>query len=320
MKILITGGSGFIGTNLVSHYLGLNQNVLNIDINYPRNAEHAQFWMRVDITDSVALAQAVCDFDPDYCFHLAARTDLKGRSVEDYAANTVGVANIIEALKHCKNLKLVVFASSMLVCKIGYVPAHAQDYCPSTPYGLSKALGEQAVLEYAANSIPWVIVRPTSIWGPWFSSPYRDFFTAIQRGFYFHPGQLRIKRSYGFVLNTIYQLSQVQKNNGGGLVGRVTYLADYDPIELFTWAQLIASCLNSRPIRSLPLFIFKAAALIGDILISLRFDKFPMSSFRLNNMRTEAVFDLFELSQISGRLPYTTKEGVIITSGWLENH
>lgn len=317
MNVLITGGSGFIGTNLVSYYRDLGVNILNIDIRSPRNPEHISFWKRVDINDLGQLSDAVTNFNPDFCFHLAARTDLQGVEIDDYSANIVGVQNVVSVLRLCENLKLAVFASSMLVCKIGFVPEGEDDYCPSTVYGISKARGEEIVRESAADKFPWIIVRPTSIWGPWFSAPYKDFFMAIRRGLYLHPSNCRVKRSYGFVLNTVSQLVQLQVSRGGGLVGETVYLADYDPIELGSWADLIQSSMNARPIRRLPLPFFRSMALVGDFLKLIGYQKFPMSSFRLNNMLTESVVDVSPLNKLTGVLPYSPSDGVRITCDWL---
>lgn len=317
MKVLITGGSGFIGTNLVSHYLMNGAEVINVDTCPPRNKLHLSQWRDLDINSKNSLADLVLKFDPDYCFHLAARTDLQGSSISDYLTNTLGVENIVFALNQCSNLKLAVFASSMLVCKIGYHPKNWEDYCPTTPYGESKVIGEKIVKETDYIKFPWLILRPTSIWGPWFGEPYRNFFTLISKNGYFHPGNLIIRRSYGFVLNTIYQLSKVQQFNGGGLLYKTSYLADYSPIDLLSWATSIQQSMKTRSIKSVPIQVFQAAAKFGDFLKIIGYKEFPMTSFRLNNMLTESVFEMDALQSLTGRLPYSYQDGVRITCDWL---
>ena len=284
-RILVTGGSGFIGTNLVEHYRTRGHHVINLDIVPPRNSDHGALWRRIDLLDRAALMSAVTDADPEIAFHMAARTDLHGKVIEDYPANIEGVANLIQALRGVRVLRLAVFASSMLVCRIGYRPTGELDYCPSTAYGESKVRGEQLVRKEAAGMLRWVIVRPTSIWGPWFSSPYRDFFTAVQRGLYFHPRSYRIRRSYGFVLNNVMQLDRLAAAEGGALVGHAVYLADYEPIDLKQWADTIQRAFGVPPVREAPVTLFRVAAKVGDVLQGFGYKSPPMSS--IDQMRSK---------------------------------
>lgn len=316
-KILVTGGSGFIGTNLVGTLLKQGHVVINIDVVPPRDPSQSGVWRPVDITCRDALIKQVVGFSPEFCFHLAARTDLLGKTLADYSANIEGVRNVIDALKSCPSVRYTVFASSMLVCRIGYNPSTCLDYCPSTVYGQSKVIGEKMVREIGDAHFPWTIVRPTSIWGPWFASPYRDFFTMVERHFYFHPGNVLVQRNYGFVFNTINQLVSLM---GSDLMYfKTSYLADPDPINLKKWADAISMEFHGVKVHRLPLPIFKLLALIGDGLAALGVNKFPMTSFRLNNMLTPALYSVNELSEVSGPPQYSVEEGVKITCQWIRS-
>jgi nucleoside-diphosphate-sugar epimerase len=318
-RVLITGGSGFIGTNLVEHYLGRGDEVINLDVAAPRQPAHATAWRRVDILDAASLQREVSAFDPHVVLHMAARTDLRGASENDYQANTLGVSNLIRALRPLAHLQLAVFASSMLVCRIGYQPRSEDDYTPTTAYGRSKVEGELRVRREAGNALPWIMLRPTSIWGPWFGAPYRDFFEAVQRGWYVHPRGLRVRRNYGFVLNAVYQIERLEVTRASNLVHRTVYLADHRPIELKAWADLIQRELGARPVRQVPLRLFRLAARLGDTLAAVGVDGFPMNSFRLGNLLTESVLDTSAMEDVAGELPYDLQSAVGITCRWMKS-
>lgn len=319
MRILVTGGSGFIGTNLVEEFIRRGDEVLNLDIAPPKNTNHFFCWKKVDILNLIELQNYVVKFDPEVVIHMAARTDLNGTQQADYLVNTVGVSNIISCVRQLKNHRLTIFASSMLVCRIGYKPVAEDDYQPSTEYGLSKANGELRVRQEAGKNFPWVILRPTSIWGPWFSSPYLDFFSAVARGKYFHPLGYRIHRNYGFVLNSVYQIVRIIEVNGSELVGRTVYLADYEPVELKQWACKIQEYLNAVRVREIPFFLLWWAAKVGDLLRWVGVNGFPLNSFRLNNLMTECLVDTNPIFKVSGPVPFNLSEGVAITCGWIQS-
>ncbi len=320
MRVLITGGSGFIGTNLVQYYRNIGADVMNIDIASPRNDQDKHLWSKQDILDDKGLVKQVHQFDPQLVFHLAARTDLNGKHLNDYDANTTGVENIINAVKNLPNLERVIFASSMLVCKLGYMPESDTDYKPTNPYGESKVAGERIVRDKAAEQFDWVIVRPTSIWGPWFDVPYKNFFDAVRKGLYFHPRGKKIQRSYGFVLNAVYELSKLASKDSNNISGETFYLADYEPLSLLSWGRMIQEQSGNRKIREVPLILLQAGASVGEILKLLGYSNPPLSYSRLNNLLTNAVYDLSTTKKVCGKLPYSASDGVKLTMEWIQIH
>jgi nucleoside-diphosphate-sugar epimerase len=317
MRIIVTGGSGFIGTNFVADALQHGHDVVNFDIVPPRNPQQISLWRRVDLLDSFLLESELCRFNPTHILHLAACTDLDESKPDNYAANITGVQNLVSALASLPRLERTIFTSSMLVCRYGYAPVSNSDYCPDTAYGRSKMLGEQIVRAAALIPGSWTITRPTSIWGPWSGPPYREFFERVIAGRYFQPGKLEVPKALGFVGNTSFQLLRLLEGPADSVHRKVFYLLDYERITIREWAVLIQRLSSAPKLKTLPMSLVRTLSRTGDVLKWLGYQHPPLTSFRLRNMVTASYFDTSVLRGIVGPLPYAVDEGVQITIGWL---
>jgi nucleoside-diphosphate-sugar epimerase len=314
VKILITGGSGFIGTNLIS---ALCQNdafdLQNLDINKPIIYEHLKFWQYQNLLELNSLQEKIVNFNPHFIIHLAARTDIYGKSIDDYSTNITGVDNLIHVILKLDSIKLVVFTSSMLVNKPGC--ENNIDFNPyDNAYAKSKVLGENIITNKLTNSnIKFTIVRPTSIWGPYFKEPYKDFFIKVLNKQFFHIGQINCYKTYGYVENVVKQYISIIQLPIELVNQKVFYLGDEEPYVIRVWANEIANELGFK-IKTLPLLLFKVAALIGDLL-SIMHIKFPITSYRLNNLTTN---NLIQINPIINNFNKTSRlEGVRATLNFL---
>lgn len=317
-RILITGGSGFIGTNLV-HLCRTRRSdvVVNLDWRAPQSKEHADAWVKGRLLDRQALVQLFADFRPTQVFHLAARTDLQGASLSDYLDNVEGVRNVVAAVNATESVRRAVFASSRMVCDLGYRPASDTDYRPPNAYGESKVIGEQIVRSDGRPGV-WTLVRPTSIWGPWFDVPYRDFFDSVRRGYFVSVrGHSGVAKSFGYVGNTVHQLVALMSASAAEVAGRTFYLADYSPTPVNQMAECVRVALGAPRIRTVPYSALRVAAVIGDLAKRLGWREPPLTTFRLRNLLTDMVFDLSPLEAVVGPLPYSMAEGVTETVRWM---
>lgn len=315
MKILITGGSGFIGTNVVDYYLARGWEVRNVDVREPKHELARACWVKCDITCEAELMAAVLDYAPDYIIHLAARTDFDGPTVEDYRANTTGVENILKSAAMLDGLKKILITSSMLVCHTGYMPKDQYDYAPTTRYGESKVITEQKVWA-APPACDWAILRPSSMWGPWFGVPYRNFFDVVKAGMYVHAGHSSCTKTYGYVENAVYQIDQILMNPTTDTSNKVFYLGDTPPIFIEEWADQIAAELG-RKIPRVPFFLMRLAAIFGDVLAKVGIH-FPMTSFRLKNMTTDNIVPLDNTNTIAPHPPVDRVTGIKRTLAWMK--
>ena len=111
-KILLTGASGFIGTNLLEDLLAKGYEVKNLDWNEPKIPARKNLWENVNIINYEDFEKAVVGFNPDYIVHLAARTDLDGKTLEDYDQNITGVENLMKIIHKLPNLKKIIITST----------------------------------------------------------------------------------------------------------------------------------------------------------------------------------------------------------------
>lgn len=311
MRIFITGGSGFIGTNLIEYYARQHGTaILNYDWNPPLNPDQTKYWWEDDIMDYRKLRQVMVRFQPDIVIHLAARTDtdiydLDG-DMNEYIQNTEGTRRLLQAIKSIPSIQRVIMTSTQFVCEAGYKPMHDKDYKPFTLYGKSKLISEQLTRE-ANLPCCWTIIRPSTIWGPW-ALRYRDImFKVMKKGLYFHPAKKGVQRSYGYVKNVIHQIDQILKVPAEQVNGETFYVGD-EPIDLLEWVKTISQQLTGNPVRILPTSLVKAIALTGDLASSIGVP-FPLTSTRFNSMTQDYVAPMEKTLKVLGPNPYSMEAG-----------
>jgi nucleoside-diphosphate-sugar epimerase len=324
-KVLITGGSGFIGTNMVERLLSNGTEILSIDKKPPQNNKHYKVHKNIDIRNFEALRKIVSEFSPTQVVHLAARTDLhEKRDLDGYSSNIQGVKNLIEAISHISTIERCIFTSTRKVCQTEYIPKSDTDYCPDTLYGKSKVLGENIVRNSDKIKCVWCIVRPTSIWGPWSilpHIPYGKFFIMIARGQYFHPQNIDTPKSFGYVGNTLFQFEKLLNVSEEKIHRRVFYLSDYNVFMIRDWANLISLNLRKKKVPTIPMPLVRLLAFIGDLMKLCGIPEPPLSTFRLKNMLTKTNgVPLSTIKNITGPLPYSIEDGVKETIEWLTKY
>jgi len=316
MKVLMTGSSGFIGTHLVKALLAKGKDVCGLDIQAPTAPTAGFRFERCDILDADGLTRVLADYKPHAVVHLAARTDLNGKGMPDYAANVEGVKNLVGAVTATPSIRRCLYTSSQLVCRIGYVPGLEDDYKPGTLYGRSKVLTEKIVRDHDGGGVTWSILRPTTIWGPGMNPHYQAFLWLIQKGTYFHTGRRPLWKSYGYVGNTVFQFAKMLEAPAEVVHRRLFFLADYAPLSLRAWTNAIQKEMGARPIPTVPVLFAKGLAAIGDGVKLLGNKRFPLNSFRLNNILTEYQVDLSATRAVCGEVPYSVDDGVKATVAW----
>jgi CDP-paratose 2-epimerase len=199
-RILITGGAGFIGTNLADRLAREGAEILVFDNLSRGGVEENYDWLKSRHRGKVTLlegdvraADVVKDAvkTADQVFHFAAQvavTSSLADPIEDFAVNAEGTLNVLEAIRRQSRRPFLIYTSTnkvygglgdlpMVQMQTRHVPADPElhqlgvsesrplDFC--SPYGCSKGAADQYVLEYARTfGLPACVFRMSCIYGP----------------------------------------------------------------------------------------------------------------------------------------------------------
>lgn len=196
MKILITGGAGFVGSNLAEQVLKRGEQLYIIDnlyrvggkdnINLLRKIGDFKF-EKIDVRDSESVDKFVKEVQPDVIFHLAgqvAMTTSIENPREDFEINTLGTINILEAVRKYSKDTIITYSSSNKVYgDLEYINYYEEDkrYVAidhkngfdermpldfHSPYGCSKGAAEQYMLDYARiYKLKTIVFRHSTMYG-----------------------------------------------------------------------------------------------------------------------------------------------------------
>jgi nucleoside-diphosphate-sugar epimerase len=320
MRILITGGSGFIGTNAIEPLSREGNTILNYSLHAPLNSEQLQYWRAGDILDLTGTTAAFREFQPDYVLHLAARAECDETVTleEGYRVNIEGTRNVLEAIRATPSVQHSIITSSQFVCAPGRLPQNDADYFPETIYGQSKVITEQLTRDVDLPNC-WTIIRPTNIWGPWHLRYRREFWRVVQRGLYVHPGREPVIRCYGYVKNVVYQIQKILAARPETVHRQMLYLGDR-PINLFEWVNGFSRALTGRNARVVPRTLMRMLALAGDIPTLITGKPFLINSSRLRSMTTDYATPMDRTFKLFGENPYTLENGIRETVEWLRSY
>lgn len=314
-RYFVTGGSGFIGRELVALILAGGDDARIFDIAPPGEGAHRDCWIEGDVRDRTALRDALAGYDPHYIFHLASDTDVSISDLRQFTTTLEGTANVIDLARELPSVRRFTHVSTQFVVRPGVQPLDEHHLEPYTVYGSAKAETERMM--WAADlPMPWLIVRPTIVWGPHHPSFADHIFKQIRKRRYLHPrGATPIVRAFGFVSNVARQMLILGTLSAPATNKHVFYLGD-GAIDYDLWADAFAVGLTGRCARRIPVSLLTLMGRLGDGLKRMSI-RFPLDSGRAFRMSTSSRIDLDDTLTITGPPAVSFDEGVRETLAWL---
>ena len=245
-RILVTGGAGFIGSELVSQLVKCGANVTILD-NFSSGKKHyiSKYKIRIvngDVTDKKTVSRAV--MDQEIIFNLAALPfipDSYYHPVNFFEVNTIGSLNVLWSSIKSKSVEsFVQISTSEVYGSAQYYPMDENH--PTTPYStyaVSKLAADRATFTlHKENGFPAVVIRPFNTYGPRFTEPYiiPEIISQIKGGNNeLHLGNVNSTRDFTFVSDTVVALLKASLSKS--VIGEIVNVGSCNEIKMLDIAK-----------------------------------------------------------------------------------
>ncbi len=237
MKVLITGGSGFIGSHIADRLLARGDTVLVIDNYATGRRDNLRLQARLTIIDGTIadaeLVNRVFDqFAPEQVVHAAASYKDPGNWAEDVRTNVIGTANIVQATERLKAKRLIYFQTALCygLCPLEQPITLNHPILPQgSSYAISKTAGEHYI---SLSGLEFLSFRLANAYGPRnLSGPLPTFFHRLTTGK--NCFVTRTRRDFVFVNDLVDVVIKALDGMGHRGYYHVSSGSDYSIKELF---------------------------------------------------------------------------------------
>ncbi len=308
MNVLVTGGSGFFGTNLVSDLLKDGHSVSIYD--KAKSETYPDLCTVADVRDKERLREALQGIEAIY--HLAAehRDDVRPCSLY-YDVNVGGAKNLVYAAEK-NNTEKIIFTSSVAI--YGLNAGEADEESPIKPfndYSKSKYQSEQVLNDWVkgGDSRCLVIVRPVVIIGENNRGNVYELLSQIASGRFVIVGSGKNEKSMGYVLNLTSFLTEILEGGPGRHVYNYADKPDMTMEELVGFAS---EALGNGPgIKwRIPYTIGLLSGYAFDLLARITGKTYPISSIRIKKFAADTKVSAKRIQETGFSAPYSLAEGL----------
>tara|TARA_E500000331_G_scaffold123539_1_gene121051 strand:+ start:17256 stop:18155 length:900 start_codon:yes stop_codon:yes gene_type:complete len=271
-KILLTGASGFLGSYILDSLQNNNYKVIKVG-----RSEKSDIKIDLSLTK-------LSKITVDYVIHVAGKAHLVPKTQKDneefFKVNYNGTNNLLHGLDTTK-LKSIIFISTVAVYgkEEGELIGENSPLLGKTPYALSKIQAEQSIIDFGnTHNIATVVLRLPLVTGVNPLGNLRSIIKAIKKGYYFRIGKGEARKSIISASDVAYLIPELFNLNG------VYNLTDISHPTIYEIDSIIANKFKKK-IKSIPVYLIKVIAKIGDI-----FYFFPFNSSKVEKLTKNLTF------------------------------
>jgi len=326
LKVLVTGGGGFLGSAIVKRLVERSNDVRSFSRNlYPELASMGVEQIQGDICDKTKIERALRGVD--LVFHTAAKPGIWGDYSDYYRTNVAGTRNVIAGCKK-HNISRLIYTSSPSVVFNGTDMEGVNESVPypekyHAHYPQTKAIAEQYVIKACGEGLMTIILRPHLIWGPRDKHFVPRIIARAKRLIKVGNGKNLVDTIYIDNAADAHILAADRLGENPKLSGNIYFISQGDPIPLWDMINHILRAAGLNPVRCS--MSRKIAWLIGSIL-EFTYQTFnisgepPMTRFLADELAKAHWFDISAAGKDLGYTPQISiKEGLGCLEGWLQN-
>ncbi|MBT3256690.1 MAG: NAD-dependent epimerase/dehydratase family protein [Deltaproteobacteria bacterium] len=316
MKILVTGGGGFLGKAIVKRLINRGDPVRSFSRgHYPELRALGIDIRRGDLADKKAVLTAVEGCDA--VFHVAAKPGIWGAYKSYHATNVTGTENIIDACKKTGVSKLVYTSSPSVVFDGGSMEGinesapYPKTYL--THYPKTKAMAERRVLSANDTDLATMALRPHLIWGPGDPNFLPRLIERRKAGRLARLGKQPHLVDCIYIDNVVdaHILAADRLHPGSPISGKAYFISQGEPIDIGELMDRIVGAAGLDPIdRTVPVGLaYAAGCLLEMIYKMLRLQgEPPMTRFLAKQLSTAHWFDMSAARKELGYEPAISME------------
>jgi len=309
MNIAIIGGSGFVGTQLIS-LLQAKPDLHIKNIDKQDSKIHHQITSIANVLDTASLKRELTGFDVVILLAAEHRDDVTPTSLY-YDVNVQGMRNTLEAMEH-NGIKRIIFTSSVAVYGLDKPnPTEDSPKDPFNHYGISKWEAEQVLYEWSKGHQDWNIniVRPTVIFGEGNRGNVFNLLSQIANGKFMMIGKGNNQKSMSYVGNIIAFIEfMLLKMTTGYNIYNYVDKPDFTTNDLVYHTGEILG--KQIPTTHIPYWLGMMGGYGFDVLAFLTRKKLNISSVRVKKFCAVTKYDSTKAMGSGFVPPYSLEEGL----------